>query len=90
MRCRSDAASVASIAAHGLLQSLSVRPMSDGEGPRPASASLWKLSLVETVVRENLHPADQFGAFKRLADEASPIQCGFPSGWVNIPRNFTQ
>jgi ParB-like chromosome segregation protein Spo0J len=39
-----------------------------------------ELSLVEAVVRENLHPADQFEAFKRLADEASTLQCGFPSG----------
>ncbi|MGK9171544.1 ParB/RepB/Spo0J family partition protein [Inquilinus limosus] len=93
----------ASIAAHGLLQSLSVRPVLDGEGAEtgkyevigggrrlaalkllvkrrqaPKSAPVpciivggegEELSLAENVVRENLHPADQFEAFKRLADE---------------------
>ncbi len=93
----------ASIAAHGLLQSLSVRPVLDGEGAEtgryevigggrrlaalkllvkrkqaPKSApvpcvivegEVEELSLAENVVRENLHPADQFEAFKRLADE---------------------
>jgi ParB family chromosome partitioning protein len=93
----------ASIAAHGLLQSLSVRPVLDGEGaetgryevvgggrrlaalkllakrkqisktaPVPcliADGEGEELSLAENVVRENLHPADQFEAFKRLADE---------------------
>lgn len=93
----------ASIAAHGLLQSLSVRPVLDGEGaetgkyevigggrrlaalrllakrkqisksvPVPcliADGEGGELSLAENVVRENLHPADQFEAFKRLADE---------------------
>lgn len=95
----------ASIAAHGLLQSLSVRPMLDGEGAEtgkyevigggrrlaalkllvkrkqaPKSAPVpcvivegegEELSLAENVVRENLHPADQFEAFKRLAHEHS-------------------
>ncbi|MGO1079315.1 ParB/RepB/Spo0J family partition protein [Inquilinus sp. CA228] len=93
----------ASIAAHGLLQSLSVRAVLDGEGaetgkyevigggrrlaalkllakrkqisksaPIPcliADGEGEELSLAENLVRENLHPADQFGAFKRLADE---------------------
>ncbi|MFE0757893.1 ParB/RepB/Spo0J family partition protein [Inquilinus sp. NPDC058860] len=95
----------ASIAAHGLLQSLSVRPVLDGEGAEtgkfevigggrrlaalkllvkrkqaPKSAPVpcvivegegEELSLAENVVRESLHPADQFEAFKRLADEHS-------------------
>jgi ParB family chromosome partitioning protein len=93
----------ASIAAHGLLQSLSIRPVLDGEGAEigkyevigggrrlaalkllvkrkqaPKSAPVpcvivegegEELSLAENVVRENLHPADQFEAFKRLVDE---------------------
>jgi ParB family chromosome partitioning protein len=93
----------ASIAAHGLLQSLSVRPVLDREGaetgkyevigggrrlaalkllakckqiakPAPvpciiAEGEGEELSLAENVVRENLHPADQFEAFRRLADE---------------------
>lgn len=91
----------ASIAAHGLLQSLSVRPVLDGEGAetgrcevvgggrRLAALKLLakrkqisksapvpcliaegeELSLAENVVRENLHPADQYEAFKRLVDE---------------------
>jgi len=92
-----------SIAAHGLLQSLSVREVLDGEGAstgkyevigggrRLAALKLLakrkqmsksapvpclimdgegeELSLAENVVRENLHPADQFEAFSRLADE---------------------
>ncbi len=92
-----------SIAAHGLLQSLSVRPVLDGEGAEtgkyevigggrrlaalkllvkrkqaPKSAPVpcvivegegEELSLAENVVRESLHPADQFEAFKRLVDE---------------------
>lgn len=93
----------ASIAAHGLLQSLSVRPVLDqdgtetgkyavsGGGRRLAALKLLakkkriardapipvivndgneeEISLAENVVREQLHPADQFEAFKRLADE---------------------
>ncbi|MPY75906.1 MAG: hypothetical protein GEU87_16795 [Alphaproteobacteria bacterium] len=93
----------ASIAAHGLLQSLSVRPALDeagaetdkyavsGGGRRLTALKLLakrkriaksyavpcivndgdeqEVSLAENVVRENLHPADQFEAFKRLADE---------------------
>jgi ParB family chromosome partitioning protein len=93
----------ASIAAHGLLQSLSVRPVLDkdgeetgryavsGGGRRLAALKLLakrkqiaksyavpcivstggedEVSLAENVVRVNLHPADQFEAFKRLADE---------------------
>jgi ParB family chromosome partitioning protein len=92
-----------SIAAHGLLQSLSVRPMLDSEGAETGKfavcgggrrlAALQLLakrkqiaktylvpclisegdeeeaSLAENIVRENLHPADQYEAFKRLADE---------------------
>ena len=91
----------ASIAAHGLLQSLSVRPVTDGDGqasgryeviaggrrlaamkmlakrkamaksaPVPclvqAAGEAEELSLAENVVREQLHPADQFEAFQRL------------------------
>ncbi|MGB8841417.1 MAG: ParB/RepB/Spo0J family partition protein [Aliidongia sp.] len=93
----------ASIAAHGLLQSLSVRPVLDAEGTETGRFSVTggarrlaalkllakrkrlaksyavpclihdgdeeEVSLAENVVRENLHPADQFEAFKRLADE---------------------
>lgn len=93
----------ASIAAHGLLQSLSVRPVLNqdgtetgkfavsGGGRRLAALKLLaktkritrdapipvivnngneeEISLAENVVREQLHPADQFEAFKRLADE---------------------
>jgi ParB family chromosome partitioning protein len=91
----------ASIAAHGLLQSLAVRPLLDGEGaetgrfevigggrrlaalkllakrkalpktaPVPclihAAGEAEELSLAENVLREALHPADQFEAFSRL------------------------
>ncbi len=93
----------ASIAAHGLLQSLNVRPEMDETGQETGSfrvtgggrrlAALKVLakrkvigkttpipcvvsegdeeeaSLAENVVREQLHPADQFEAFKRLVDE---------------------
>ena len=93
----------ASIAAHGLLQSLSVRPVLGAEGAETGKFSVTgggrrlaalkllakrkqiaktytvpvivndgdeeEISLAENVVRENLHPADQFEAFKRLADE---------------------
>ncbi|MDE2464878.1 MAG: ParB N-terminal domain-containing protein, partial [Alphaproteobacteria bacterium] len=93
----------ASIAAHGLLQSLSVRPVLNADGmetgkfsvtgggrrlaalkllaKRKAIAKSYavpclinegdeeEVSLAENVVREPLHPADQFEAFKRLADE---------------------
>jgi len=91
----------ASIAAHGLLQSLAVRPLLDGEGaetgrfevigggrrlaalkllakrkalPKTApvpclihvAGEAEELSLAENVLREALHPADQFEAFARL------------------------
>lgn len=93
----------ASIRAHGLLQSLAVRPELDadgaetgkyrvtGGGRRLAALKLLakrklvpksmavpcivaagdeeEASLAENVVRESLHPADQFEAFRRLADE---------------------
>ncbi|MFV3131287.1 ParB/RepB/Spo0J family partition protein [Niveispirillum sp. KHB5.9] len=93
----------ASIAAHGLLQSLNVRPDLDAEGnetgkyqvcgggrrlaalkllvkrkqvaraaPVPCLISegdAQEISLAENVVRENLHPADQFEAFRRLSEE---------------------
>lgn len=91
----------ASIAAHGLLQSLSVRPQLDGKGKetgrfavsgggrRLAALNLLakqkripkaqpvpcivndgdeeEVSLAENVMREALHPADQFEAFKTLS-----------------------
>ncbi|HLN24509.1 MAG TPA: ParB/RepB/Spo0J family partition protein, partial [Patescibacteria group bacterium] len=91
----------ASIAAHGLLQSLAVRPLLDEQGqdtgkfevigggrrlaalkllakrktvaktaPVPclihAAGEAEELSLAENVMREALHPADQFEAFSRL------------------------
>ena len=93
----------ASIQAHGLLQSLAVRPELDADGAetgryrvtgggrrltalkllakRKAVAKSMAVpcivgagdeeeaSLAENVVRESLHPADQFEAFRRLADE---------------------
>jgi len=93
----------ASITAHGLLQSLSVRPVLDADGAETGKFSVTgggrrlaalkllakrkqiaktapipvivnggneeEISLAENVVREPLHPADQFEAFKRLADE---------------------
>lgn len=93
----------ASIAAHGLLQSLNVRPELNEAGEETGSfrvtgggrrlAALKVLakrkvigkttpipcvisegdeeeaSLAENVVREQLHPADQFEAFKRLVEE---------------------
>ena len=93
----------ASIQAHGLLQSLAVRPELDADGaetgkyrvtgggrrltalkllakrkavakslPVPcivAAGDEEEASLAENVVRESLHPADQFEAFRRLADE---------------------
>jgi len=93
----------ASIAAHGLLQSLSVRPVLDADGAETGKFSVVgggrrlaalkllakrktiaksyavpclinegdeeEVSLAENVVRVSLHPADQFEAFKRLADE---------------------
>jgi ParB family chromosome partitioning protein len=93
----------ASIVAHGLLQSLSVRPVLDADGAETGKFSVIgggrrlaalkllakrktivksyavpclinegdeeEVSLAENVVRVSLHPADQFEAFKRLADE---------------------
>ena len=93
----------ASIQAHGLLQSLAVRPELDADGAETgkyrvtgggrrltalkllakrkavaknmavpcivAAGDEEEASLAENVVRESLHPADQFEAFRRLADE---------------------
>ncbi|MDG2570781.1 ParB N-terminal domain-containing protein, partial [Vibrio parahaemolyticus] len=93
----------ASIAAHGLLQSLSVMPVVDGDGADTgkfhvigggrrlaalkrlakekkiaksfevpcviAQGEAEELSLVENIVRERLHPADEYEAFKKLQDE---------------------
>jgi ParB family chromosome partitioning protein len=89
----------ASIAAHGLLQNLQVRP-SNGSGsfevvaggrrfdafkllvkqkkiagdfPVPCEVrdgtNATEISLTENEMREAMHPADQFEAFKKLADE---------------------
>lgn len=87
----------ASIAAHGLLQNLQVRPCAKGKfevvagGRRLAALKLLakrkaiakdaeiacnviedenagEISLAENVVREPMHPADQYEAFKALAD----------------------
>lgn len=33
-----------------------------------------EISLAENVVRENMHPADQFDAFRKLIDNGSPIE----------------
>src|SRR5579863_2165636 len=88
----------ASIAAHGLLQNLSVRPAKGGSyevvagGRRLAALKLLakqkriaadypvpchaldgadatEISLAENELRLPMHPADQFDAFKKLADD---------------------
>ena len=88
----------ASIAAHGLLQNLSVRPGAGGQyevvagGRRLAALRLLakqkkiaadypvpchacegedaaEISLAENEMRLPMHPADQFEAFKKLADQ---------------------
>jgi ParB family chromosome partitioning protein len=87
----------ASIAAHGLLQNLQVRPAKGGKfevaagGRRLAALKLLaqrkqmsrlaeiacnvlddedagEISLAENIIRVPMHPADQFDAFKALAD----------------------
>jgi ParB family chromosome partitioning protein len=92
----------ASIAAHGLLQSLVVRNGKKGkfavvagsrrlqamqqlaESGRIASdyavpcqvvaddADATEISLAENAVRENMHPADEFEAFRSLSDKGMP------------------
>jgi len=88
----------ASIAAHGLLQNLQVRPAAEGRfevvagGRRLAALQLLakqkqiaadypvpchaldgadatEISLAENEMRLPMHPADQFDAFKKLADD---------------------
>jgi len=88
----------ASIAAHGLLQNLQVRPATNGHyevvagGRRLAALKLLakqkqiaadypvpcraldgedatEISLAENEMRLPMHPADQFDAFKKLADD---------------------
>jgi ParB family transcriptional regulator, chromosome partitioning protein len=89
----------ASIAVHGLLQNLQVRPSGKGDllevdagGRRLAALTLLakqkkiapdhavscevrdgddatEISLAENEMREAMHPADQFEAFKKLADD---------------------
>jgi ParB family transcriptional regulator, chromosome partitioning protein len=90
----------ASIAAHGLLQNLSVRPGDGGQyevvagGRRLAALRLLakqkkiaadypvpchaldnedaaEISLAENEMRMPMHPADQFEAFKKLADQGN-------------------
>jgi ParB/RepB/Spo0J family partition protein len=90
----------ASIAAHGLLQNLQVRPVKGGSfevvagGRRLAALKLLakqkkiapdypvpchaldeqdatEISLAENEMREAMHPADQFEAFKKLADDGT-------------------
>lgn len=93
----------ASIAAHGLLQSLVVRIMGGAEyevvaGNRRLAAlellqaggqiagdrmipchiiadddDAEEISLAENVVREPMHPADEFEAFRALIDKGTPI-----------------
>lgn len=38
------------------------------------AAEATEISLTENVMREQMHPADQFEAFKALADEGKPIK----------------
>jgi ParB family transcriptional regulator, chromosome partitioning protein len=93
----------ASIAAHGLLQNLQVRPVKNGSfevvagGRRLAALNLLakqkkialdypvpchaldqqdatEISLAENEMREAMHPADQFEAFKKLADEGQDAE----------------
>jgi ParB family chromosome partitioning protein len=94
----------ASIAAHGLLQNLTVQPAADGKGNKSGKFEVLaggrrlaalqllakqkrlakdapipcrvrqdgiarELSLAENVLRENLHPADQFEAFRELHEQ---------------------
>ena len=41
------------------------------------AADAAEISLAENVVREEMHPADQFEAFRGLADKGSqPFSCG--------------
>ena len=93
----------ASIAAHGLLQSLVVRKdkrgkyavvagqrrllalkslaeseMIDADRPIPCTviaqgADATEISLAENVQREQMHPADEFDAFKALIDSGVPV-----------------
>ena len=92
-----------SIAAHGLLQNLQVRPVADDRyqvvagGRRLAALKLLakrkevekdvavgcnvlngeddtEISLAENDMREAMHPADQFEAFRRLVDEGRSVE----------------
>lgn len=93
----------ASIEAHGLLQSLSVRPSSkgkyaviagrrrylalshliergildeDAEIPcliKQVSADDTEVSLAENTLREPMHPADQYAAFRSLIDGGATV-----------------
>jgi ParB family chromosome partitioning protein len=94
----SIAALAASIAAHGLLQNLQVRPAPEGgfevvagarrfaalqllakqkqiaaDYPVPClaldGADATEISLAENEMRLPMHPADQFDAFRKLADD---------------------
>jgi len=92
-----------SIAAHGLLQNLQVRPVADERyqvvagGRRLAALKLLakrkelakdvavgcnvlageddtEISLAENDMREAMHPADQFEAFRRLVDDGRSVE----------------
>jgi ParB family transcriptional regulator, chromosome partitioning protein len=92
-----------SIAAHGLLQNLQVRPVADDRyqvvagGRRLAALKLLakrkevekdvavgcnvlageddtEISLAENDMREAMHPADQFEAFRRLVDDGRSVE----------------
>ena len=92
-----------SIAAHGLLQNLQVRPIADERyqvvagGRRLAALKLLakrkevekdvavgcnvlageddtEISLAENDMREAMHPADQFEAFRRLVDDGRSVE----------------
>jgi ParB family chromosome partitioning protein len=100
----------ASIAAHGLLQNLQVRPATDEDfevvaGGRRFDALKFlakhkkiapdypvpcevrdgpdatEISLAENEMREAMHPADQFEAFRKLADQSKGKE-GVGSGYV--------
>ena len=94
----------ASIAAHGLLQSLVVRKAKKGayavvaggrrlealrqlakdgkiadDYPVPCQvldteADATEISLAENAVRERMHPADEFEAFRDLVDKGTPVE----------------
>src|SRR5579863_619518 len=67
----------ASIAAHGLLQSLVEGGKIAADYAVPCQlvaddADAAEISLAENAVRENMHPADEFEAFRDLSDKGMP------------------